>query len=960
MSGGLTAAPGAAERGPLVLATLRALVEELSPRAAARITLDSRLERDLGLDSLALVELIGRLEAACGVSLPDGSLLLQAVTPRDLLEALGAASGEPASGEPASGEPASGEPASGPPAPLGEPPLGGPAERSAGGAWAPEEAGTLTEVLAWHAGRHPDRPHIRLLGAASPDGELTYGALAASAGAAAARMRRLGVGPGDRVALMLPTGLDYFVAFCGALLAGAVAVPIYPPARLADIEDHLRRQAAILDNAGARLLVSVPEAGRAAQLLRLRVPTLHRVVTPAELGGRDEEPGGPGEGPRPGGEWTALLQYTSGSTSQPKGVVLTHANLLASIRTMGVAAAAGPGEVVVSWLPLYHDMGLIGAWMASLYYGWPLILMAPQTFLVRPQRWFEAISRYRGTISAAPNFAYELCIQRLAPDDLAGIDLSSWRIAVNGAEPITARTIRRFTERFAPAGFRSSAMYPVYGLAEASLGLTFPTPGRDPVIDRVAREPLAASGRARPAAAGEPAVEVVGCGHALPGFGVRIVDGAGEPAGERQEGRIEFRGPSATSGYFRNPAATRALVHDGWLDTGDLGYLAGGELFVTGRVKDLIIRGGRNVHPQSIEEALGELPGIRRGRTVAFAAADPEAGTERLVVVAETREREEEARGRIREAVIAACVDAAGLPPDDVVLAAPGTIPKTSSGKLRRADCRQRYEAGRIGEAPRPVWRQLAGLAGSSVLLRARRIPQAVAAGLYGAYTWVIVGLVAPAVWVLLAAAPTSRRWPIFRAGARGFLLLCGARPAVQGADRLPPAACVVVANHASVLDGLVLAACLPGPLVFPVAGELASGPVTGPFLRRLSAAFVDRQDRTAAAGTAGELLAAARAGAVLAFFPEGTMSRVPGLHPFRMGAFLIGAEAGVPVVPVAIRGTGAILRGDRRFPRRGRIEVEICPPLEASERGWPAAVALRDAARRALLAATGEADLDW
>jgi 1-acyl-sn-glycerol-3-phosphate acyltransferase len=823
------------------------------------------------------------------------------------------------------------------------------------GPWAPAEARTLPEVLDWHTQRHPERIHIRLLPSSGSPEDLPYGELARAARAAARQLLHDGLEQGDTVALMLPTGRDYFVAFLGTLLAGGVPVPIYPPSRPAEIEEHLQRQASILHNARARLLVTVPEAGRAARLLRLQVPSLRRLVAARDLAATAT---GEAALPRGAGSDIALVQYTSGTTSLPKGVVLSHDNLLASIRAMGQAVSLGPEDICVSWLPLYHDMGLIGAWLGSLYFGMPLILMPPTSFLARPVRWLRAIHDHRGTISAAPNFGFELCLQRIDDAELGGLDLSSWRIAFNGAEPVSPGTLRRFGQRFGPHGFHPDTMKPVYGLAEASLGLTFPPPRREPVVDRIARDPFEASGVARPAADGEDALEIVGCGRPLPGFDIRVVDAGGELRVDRQEGRIEFRGPSTTSGYLRNPAATAELMHDGWLDSGDLGYRVDGELFVTGRVKDLIIRAGRNIHPQGIEEAVGAVPGVRKGRSAAFGVRDAATGTERLVVVAETRERSEEARARVRGAILAACIGAVGAPPDEVVLAPPGTIRKTSSGKIRRADCRRLYEQGSIGAATPPVWRQVLHLASAATTLRLRRLPASAGAALYGLYAWGVVGLVAPPVWLLIAVVPAGRRWAVFRTGARVFLALGGFRPTVEGMANLPAGGYVLVANHASILDGLVLAAVLPGPLVFPAAGELASARMAGPFLRRIGAVFVDRADRKEAAAASRRLLGAARAGAVLAFFPEGTMSRVPGLHPFRMGAFVVSEEAGLPLVPVALRGTGRILRGDRRFPRHGRIEMSITSPLTPTRRGWPGAVELRTAARQALLAELDEADL--
>ncbi|HEY2668045.1 MAG TPA: AMP-binding protein [Actinomycetota bacterium] len=926
----------------MVAATVREFLDELSPLAGMRVTPDSVLDRDLGLDSLALVELIARLEAALGMPLTEESLL-EARTLGDLVAAI------PWLSEPPPAAPA-------PPRATAISPV---ARGAADAARAPGEARTLPEVLDWHAERHPERIHIRLLASSGSPEDLTYGELARAARGAAGRLLHHGLEPGDGVALMLPTGRDYFVAFLGALLAGGVPVPIYPPSRPAEIEEHLQRQASILDNARARLLVSVPEAGRAARLLRLQVPSLRRLIAARDLAGTATGATGELALPRGAGSDVALVQYTSGTTSLPKGVVLTHDNLLASIRAMGQAVSVTPADIFVSWLPLYHDMGLIGAWLGSLYFGMPLILMPPMSFLARPVRWLRAIHDHRGTISAAPNFGFELCLQRIDDGELDGLDLSSWRIAFNGAEAVSPATLRRFAQRFGPHGFHPDTMKPVYGLAEASLGLTFPPPGREPVVERIARETFEASGVARPAAAGEDALEIVGCGRPLPGFDIRVVDAAGEPRADRQEGRIEFRGPSSTSGYLRNPAATAELVHGGWLDTGDLGYRVDDELFVTGRVKDLIIRGGRNIHPQGIEEAVGAVPGVRKGRSAAFGVRDAAAGTERLVVVAETRERSDEARARVRAGILAACIGVAGAPPDEVVLAPPGTIRKTSSGKIRRADCRRLYEQGSIGAATPPVWRQVLHLASAATTLRLRRLPASAGSALYGLYAWGIVGLVAPPVWLLVTVVPPGRRWAVFRTGARVFLVLGGVRPIVEGIANLPAGGYVLVANHASILDGLVLAAVLPGPLVFPAAGELASARMAGPFLRRIGAVFVDRADRKEAAAASRRLLEAAQQGAVLAFFPEGTMSRVPGLHPFRMGAFVVSEEAGLPLVPVALRGTGRILRGDRRFPRHGRIEVSITAPLTPTRPGWPGAVELRAAARRALLAELDEADLE-
>jgi acyl-CoA synthetase (AMP-forming)/AMP-acid ligase II/acyl carrier protein len=444
------------------------LVRETHPGRAAPVTLDSPLERDLGLDSLARVELLLRLGHEFGAALPEAALA-EAETPRDLLRHLGHAA--PAAVPQAT--PSTCRRAASSRRPMPPPP------------WS----------RCW-SGTPRARPNgcmscsTRKASAAEPIG---YAELLGAARRIAAGLVARGLRPQQAVALMLPTGRDYLACFFGVLLAGGIPVPIYPPARLAQIEDHLRRHARILDNAQAVFIVTVPQAKSVAALLAARVPSLAEIVTPQDI---DAEPM-----PllyRARAEDIAFLQYTSGSTGEPKGVVLTHANLLANLRAMGPAFRVSSEDVFVSWLPLYHDMGLIGAWFGSLYFAMPLVLMSPLAFLARPARWLQAISRHRGTLTAAPNFAYELCAKKLDDAELAGLDLSSLRLALNGAEPVSPATLEAFIERFVPHGLQPEAITPVYGLAECSVGLAFPPLGRGPRIDAIRARRFGRDGRAVP------------------------------------------------------------------------------------------------------------------------------------------------------------------------------------------------------------------------------------------------------------------------------------------------------------------------------------------------------------------------------------------------------------------------------------------------------------------------------
>jgi 1-acyl-sn-glycerol-3-phosphate acyltransferase len=917
----------------VVLDAVADLVAEVQAVAApVHPTLDSRFERDLGLDSLAIAELESRLEQLLAVRLPE-SVLATVDTPRELVRALRAGGARRIGGTRAVSPPAV-------PAPVS----------------APEQAGTLLEVLDAHARSHPERVHLTVLHEDRAE-RVDYASLRREAAATARGLVARGIEPGETVALMLPTSREYFTTFFGVLLAGAVPVPIYPPARRSQIEDHLRRHARILENARAAALVTTSEARRLARLVRARVPALRDVVDAAELpaGGRDEHAA------RVGSHDLALLQYTSGSTGAPKGVMLTHANLLANIRAMGRASGVTSDDVFVSWLPLYHDMGLIGAWLGSLYYGFAFVVMPPPSFLTRPSRWLSAIGNFRGTISAAPNFGYELCLAKLTDADLEGVDLSSWRLAFNGAEPVSPHTVERFAERFERFGLRREAIAPVYGLAEACVGLAFPPPGRGPVIDRLDRDRFVRSGRA--VAAGDDdtnPLRVVACGRALPGHAMRVVDAAGNELGDRQEGRIEFRGPSATSGYFRNPDATARLLDGEWLDTGDLGYLADGDVYVTGRVKDLVIRAGRNLHPDELEAALNALPGVRKGRVAVFAASDPSSGTERLVVLAETRETDDARRSRLRDAILGVTVDILGTPPDEIVLARPGIVLKTSSGKVRRAACRELYEHGRVDAVPRAPWWQLTRVAASTALPRFRRGRRALCGIGFALYAWLCVLVLVPVGAFLVTVLPGRRtRWAVTRALTRALLRTTGTPFTVLGLDSLPRGEpCVVVANHASWLDAVVLGAALPGRPCFVAASELARRRWMRLLLSRLGTEFVQRAARGQSVADTHRLLERSRAGETLVVFPEGRLAQAPGVRPFHLGAFVVAAAARRPVVPVAIRGTRSVLHPGRRLPRRGAITVEVCDALRARDTGWRGAIELRSDAHAAIVAHSDERDV--
>ncbi len=920
------------ECAPGILALVRGLVAEVHPHATPpSVTLDSTFD-NLGIGSIELAELLLRVQDKFGVALPP-HILASAETPRDLVAAV--AHGHPAAGED-----------------RGMVSL----PATAPGALAPDTTLTLNDVLNWHVSATPDRTHIRILDDAGGSVDVSYAALHQEAAAVAAGLIAHDVMPGETVAIMLPTCRAYFATFAGVVLAGAVPVPVYPPARPSQLADHLRRTTGILANARATMLVTVPEAVTLGHLLRSNVESLRHVVVPESLTGATED-----VLPRPRADDLALVQYTSGSTGQPKGVALTHRNLLANIRVMGQAAAASGSDTFLSWLPLYHDMGLIGAWLGCMYFGVPVVVMSPQSFLIRPSRWLWAIHANRATMSAGPNFAYELCLAKVRDAEIEGLDLSSWRLAYNGAEPVSPATIERFADRFAPYGFRSEAMTPVYGLAESSVGLAFPPLGRGPLIDRIRRDAFVRFGRAEPAEPGAPEdLRFVACGQPLPGHEIRIVDAAGNELGDRREGRIEFRGPSATAGYFNNVPATRALFHDDWLDTGDLGYVADADLYVTGRVKDVIIRAGRNLHPAELEEAVGNLKDVRKGCVAVFASPDPSGGPERLVVMAETRATRDDARAALRSEIAATAVDLLGVAPDDVVLAPPRTVLKTSSGKIRRAASQAIYQAGKIGARPRAVWWELARFRLRGAVPSLRRARRAAGDMAFALYTWVVYAVLGLSVAVLLLLLPRQQwRWRVAQGSIRLLARLTGTPVTVHGFDRLPAGTSIAVANHPSWIDGIVLASVMPQSFHFIAAEVLQRQGLNGFVLRRLGHQFVERHEREHGVADADRLADLVRAGQSLVIFPEGRLARAPGLRPFHMGAFVVAAITGVPAVPVAIRGTRTILRPEHRFPRRGAVDIVVGEPIWPSGADWAAAVELQRATRNAVLRLSGEPDVE-
>jgi fatty-acyl-CoA synthase len=521
-----------------------------------------------------------------------------------------------------------------------------------------------------------------------------FGQLHDEARTMGAALQRRGVWPGSHVALLGPTTRQLYTAIEAVWLTGATLVVLPLPMRLGSIEEFAAQTRMRMMSADVDLLVVDPDLAPFIEPQPGDPPIvssseLAADVTRLRLTGRDLER------PRDDPDALAVLQFTSGSTADPKGVMLPNRTICANLDAIHAAAEVDvETEVMVSWLPLYHDMGLVGFCMLPLSSGIDVVLGAPQDFLGAPIRWLEWLSEFGGTATAGPNFSWVLATRALR--NASNLDLSRLRLALNGAEPVDADAVEAFVAAAAPFKMRPGAVFPAFGMAEVMIAGAFPKPMSGLRTDAINLRVLETERYAAPVAADTPGARRLALlGPPVPGLEIRVVDPvSGTSRHDREVGELEIRGTSVTPGYYARPELTAELFHDGWLRTGDLAYLLDGELVMCGRIKDVIIVGGRNVFPEDVERAASTIDGVRAGNVIAFGV--DARGKEGVVVVAETKGDDHAATRRsVSERVRAAT----GLPPKDVVLVAPGSLPKTSSGKLQRSLCRQRY----LSEELQPV-----------------------------------------------------------------------------------------------------------------------------------------------------------------------------------------------------------------------------------------------------------------
>jgi len=551
---------------------------------------------------------------------------------------------------------------------------------------------TFFELLREHYERTPQRVTVTLLHAGQPDRPLTYAELLRGAAGYARTYAEGGVEPGDVVVLILQHGTDLLFAYFGAILHGAIP-SIMPFLTEKLLPERYRADlASLVAVTRPTAIVTYPdfEAEVRAALKpgedSVRAVIVTGQVQPpcdpdfAALGGLRRRP-----------EDIALLQHSSGTTGLQKGVALSHQAVFNQLENYRQAIRLTDADVIVSWLPLYHDMGLIACFLMPILLGVPLVLMSPFEWVRGPYRLFQAVGKYRGTLSWLPNFAYNFCAQKVRARDLEGLDLSSWRAISNCSEPMRLEAHQAFFERFRPYGLRYEALATCYAMAENVFAVTQGGIGVPVVVDEVDRMSLQVERLARPAIPGQPGVRMLGAGKPIRNTAVRVLDEKGRTLEERRVGEVALKSDCMLSGYFHRDDATKKAFHDGWYLTGDLGYLADGELFITGRKKDLIIVGGKNIYPQDLELLAYEVPGVHAGRASAFGIFNPASGTEDVVLVAEVESDDLAERQRIADGIRQAVTRGSAVALRYVHLVRAPWLVKTSSGKTARSANRDKF-----------------------------------------------------------------------------------------------------------------------------------------------------------------------------------------------------------------------------------------------------------------------------
>ena len=501
-----------------------------------------------------------------------------------------------------------------------------------------------------------------------------------------------GLEKNDKVVVMLPTSANFAYIYFGILMAGGVPVPVSQPAGTSNIAKYLDNLTHIIRDCEGKFFITYEKIKAIAGSLMNIADLVKGFILDNEIFGNPVSHDR-FRLPEIKSDDLALIQYTAGTTGKPKGVMLTHKKLLHNIHGIGVAGAMSADDVGISWLPMYHDMGLIGGFFTPLYWNINMVLMQPEALLFRPYWWLENIGKYRATITVAPNFGYHYCVTRIDDVNLHRLDLGSLRLAMNGAEPVDRITLNKFLEKFKPCNLRDDIFLPVYGMAENSLAATFPSLDNPTVVSRFRRDKLEEKHLAMDSDSQNSMeyIDLVSVGYPLIGQEIKIVNKRGATLHEREVGEICVKSQSLSSGYYKNPEATHAVFKDHWFHSGDMGFILDGRLYISGRIKEMIIKRGKNIYPYDVERIASTVKGVRLGCCAAFDVHNEAEGTEDLVLVCETTAKEREALERLKQEIHNEILTRLGIAPDDIKLVPKESIPKTTSGKIQRILCKKIY-----------------------------------------------------------------------------------------------------------------------------------------------------------------------------------------------------------------------------------------------------------------------------
>ena len=559
---------------------------------------------------------------------------------------------------------------------------------------------TLAAILRDHHQAHPQKPAVILQHAGKEDLEISWQRFFEMAGSYADLYSSRGILPGEIVILILEHGEPLVDSFFGAILGGQIPAIMPFLTEKLSVERYRADLANLISVTKPAAIVTSPEFEPEVRLALSEGGPVRAVITTSEITSAPDLNFDRFQGLTSPPEAIALLQHSSGTTGLQKGVALSHTAILNQINAYGAAIRISKEDVIVSWLPLYHDMGLIAGFLLPLLSGIPLVLMSPFDWVRAPQRLFQAVSRYRGTLTWLPNFAYNFCAQKIRDRHMEGVDLSSWRAVINCSEPIRSESHSLFFEKFQGYGLRNSALQTCYAMAENVFGVTQSDLDSGPLLDEIDSRTFFQEHLAVPARPGDPSMHLVSSGKPLANTRVHILDTRKHPLPERQIGEVSLHSDSMLSGYYHRSDLTEKAFHSGWYLTGDLGYLLNGELFVTGRKKDLIIVGGKNIYPQDIEALVNQVPGVHGGRAVTFGVFDESQGTEEVVVVAEidnevyaVHEADPERKKRLAQEIRQIVATNSAVVLGAVHLVGPKWLLKTSSGKIARAANREKYLA---------------------------------------------------------------------------------------------------------------------------------------------------------------------------------------------------------------------------------------------------------------------------